>query len=60
MPKKSKLHGAPPLDPRRGFAPGPHANLRPTCFALSDRKYFSRPPPQSHFEKRSAGPACNM
>ena len=34
MPKNSELHGAPPLDPRRGFAPGPHAKVTPNLIAL--------------------------
>ena len=34
MPKNSELHGAPPLDPRRGFAPGPHARVTPNLIAL--------------------------
>ena len=45
LPNNSELHGAPPLHPHRGFAPGPHAILRPICFALSDRNYLRTPPP---------------
>ena len=49
MPIPPEFLGAPPLDPRRGFAPRPHANLR---HALPDRKYHL-----TYLEKRSAGPA---
>ena len=46
MPETPELHEVPPLDTHRGFASGPHVNLRSAllCFALPDRKYFSPPP----------------